>query len=331
MPHTMEKNVEEAMKLYSGDKPIGLFADHLPTNIEHMNLVFKDILSLFKNENVGDLGKLPDSKEARGKFAKLFREFSTYLQASQIQGFAWDKVIDSVDVDTDEVTILEVLPTEDEYNILLQRYKELKNPSDDDAEGGEDGGDITFDIDPYLTEQNTGVIDYAYMNSRFEKWLKQLSQTGVSEEELNATLEELHKSFAFLSQEDQKFANIFLHDVQTGDVQLQDGMTMQDYIFMYANNAKKEQVARLVKYLGVNQLLIYNLLDADVNEKNLNEYGRFDALKASVVKEKAQKYFTALEGKALPMFRVNNKVSEFLAEFILAGGIDVPDVDDWEE
>lgn len=331
MPHTMEKNVEEAMKLYSGDKPIGLFADHLPTNIEHMNLVFKDILSLFKNENVGDLGKLPDSKEARGKFAKLFREFSTYLQASQIQGFAWDKVIDSVDVDTDEVTILEVLPTEDEYNILLQRYKELKNPSDDDAEGGEDGGDITFDVDPYLTEQNTGVIDYAYMNSRFEKWLKQLSQTGVSEEELNATLEELHKSFAFLSQEDQKFANIFLHDVQTGDVQLQDGMTMQDYIFMYANNAKKEQVARLVKYLGVNQLLIYNLLDADVNEKNLNEYGRFDALKASVVKEKAQKYFTALEGKALPMFRVNNKVSEFLAEFILAGGIDVPDVDDWEE
>ena len=153
----------------------------------------------------------------------------------------------------------------------------------------------------------------------------------MSEEELNATLEELHKSFAFLSQEDQKFANIFLHDVQTGDVQLQDGMTMQDYIFMYANNAKKEQVARLVKYLGVNQLLIYNLLDADVNEKNLNEYGRFDALKASVVKEKAQKYFTALEGKALPMFRVNNKVSEFLAEFILAGGIDVPDVDDWEE
>lgn len=190
---------------------------------------------------------------------------------------------------------------------------------------------IIFDIDPYLTEQNTGVIDYAYMNSRFEKWLKQLSQTGVFEEELNATLEELHKSFAFLSQEDQKFANIFLHDVQTGDVQLQDGMTMQDYIFMYANNAKKEQVARLVKYLGVNQLLIYNLLDADVNEKNLNEYGRFDALKASVVKEKAQKYFTALEGKALPMFRVNNKVSEFLAEFILAGGIDVPDVDDWEE
>ena len=66
-------------------------------------------------------------------------------------------------------------------------------------------------------------------------------------------------------------------------------------------------------------------------KKNLNEYGRFDALKASVVKEKAQKYFTALEGKALPMFRVNNKVSEFLAEFILAGGIDVPDVDDWEE
>lgn len=53
------------------------------------------------------------------------------------------------------------------------------------------------------------MIDYNYMNSRFEKWMKQLEQPGVPQEVLDQTLEELHKSFAFLSQEDQKFANLF--------------------------------------------------------------------------------------------------------------------------
>ena len=73
------------------------------------------------------------------------------------------------------------------------------------------------------------------MNSRFEKWKKQLEQPDISQETLNATLEELHKSFAFLSQEEQKYANLFLHDVQTGDVKLQEGVTFQDYIYQYRN------------------------------------------------------------------------------------------------
>lgn len=47
------------------------------------------------------------------------------------------------------------------------------------------------------------------------------------------TLTDLHKSFAFLTQEEQKYANIFLHDVQTGDVKIVDGKTFRDYIFEY--------------------------------------------------------------------------------------------------
>lgn len=121
-------------------------------------------------------------------------------------------------------------------------YKELRSS----VETKGDGEEMTFSIDPYLTEQNTGTIDYNYMNSRFEKWMKQLEQPGVSQKTLDETLEELHKSFAFLSQEEQKFANLFLHDVQTGDVKLQMGYTLQDYIVMYSNNEKKEQVQEIM-------------------------------------------------------------------------------------
>ncbi len=322
MPHTMKRNIEEAVKLYSGDRPRGLFADHLPDNIEHMNQTFREMLDLFQSAGIPELDRVPEEISAKAKFAKLFREFSTYLQAAQIQGFVWEKKNYERTVDDIEnKETIEVLATEDQYHILQLRYKELRGS----GSGNGGSGEVPFSIDPYLTEQNTGVIDYNYMNSRFEKWKKQLEQPDISPETLDATLEELHKSFAFLSQEEQKYANLFLHDVQTGDVKLQEGVTFQDYIYQYRNNVKNEQVHKLHKYFGIEEGLVYQMLDTNVTKDNLNEYGRFDALKATVVKEKAVEYYTKKEGKKVPLFRVNNRVNSLLTEFLLEGGKDIPD------
>ena len=325
MPHTMRQNIENAVKLYSGDRPVGLFADHLPTNVHHMNLAFKDIKDVFTGAGVPELDRLPQEVSEKAKFAKLFRALSTYYQAAQIQGFSWDKkVYEPAQENQADEEPVELEMTKEEYEILLQRYKELRTgpgPSEENEE-------VTFSIDPYLTELNTGVIDNDYMNSRFEKWKKQLGQPDISPEELEKTLEELHKSFAFLSQEDQKYANLFLHDVQTGDIVLQNGVTFRDYIAMYRNNAQKEEVHRLHEYLGVSEQLMLNFLDSDVTRDNLNAYGRFDALKGTVLKEKAQAYFTQIDGKKMPMFRVNNRVNEFLTDFILSGGKNLPDPKD---
>lgn len=327
MPHTMKRNIEEAVKLYSGDRPRGLFADHLPDNIEHMNQTFREMLDLFQSAGIPELDRVPEEISVKAKFAKLFREFSTYLQAAQIQGFVWEKKTYERTVDDIEnKETIEVLATEDQYHILQLRYKELRGP----GSGNGGSGEVPFPIDPYLTEQNTGVIDYNYMNSRFEKWKKQLEQPDISQETLDATLEELHKSFAFLSQEEQKYANLFLHDVQTGDVKLQEGVTFQNYIYQYRNNVKNEQVHKLHRYFGIEEGLVYQMLDSNVTKDNLNEYGRFDALKATIVKEKAVEYYTKKEGKKVPLFRVNNKVNSLLTEFLLEGGKDIPDPSEGE-
>lgn len=327
LPHTMKRNIEDAVKLYSGDRPRGLFADHLPDNIEHMNQTFKEMFDLFQSAGIPELDRVPDDISAKAKFAKLFREFSTYLQAAQIQGFVWEKKTYERTVDdVENKETIEVLATENQYHILLLRYKELRGSGSENSGSGE----VPFSIDPYLTEQNTGVIDYNYMNSRFEKWKKQLEQPDISQETLDATLEELHKSFAFLSQEEQKYANLFLHDVQTGDVKLQEGVTFQDYIYQYRNNVKNEQVHKLHRYFGIEEGLVYQMLDSNVTKDNLNEYGRFDALKATIVKEKAVEYYTKKEGKKVPLFRVNNKVNSLLTEFLLEGGKDIPDPSEGE-
>jgi type I restriction enzyme R subunit len=325
MPHTMKRNIEDAVQLYSGDRPQGLFADHLPDNIRHMNVTFLDMVRVFKSAGIPDMDRLPDDVPSKAKFAKLFREFSSYLQAARIQGFTWDQTEYSSKVDAEDTgaeETIQLIPTEDQHKILLQRYKELRRPGGDDDD---DDTDITFSVDPYLTELNTGVIDNDYMNSRFEKWKKQLHDPNADPAKVEATLSELHKSFAFLSQEEQKYANLFLHDVQNGDAHFDPGKTFHDYIVTYAKHEKLGQIDKLSAYLGCSKDQLKAIMDTHVNQNNLNEYGRFDALKATVQKDKAQAYFTKIDGKRLPPFRVNIRVDELLTKFILSGGFDIKD------
>lgn len=323
MPHTMKRNIEEAVQLYSGEKPQGLFADHLPDNVRHINEAFEDIKEIFKNAGIENLDKLPDDIPSRAKFAKLFRELSSYLQAARIQGFNWNKREYSSRIDPEDESKeepIKLIPTEEQYDILLQRYKELRTPGPGFPS---DSDEVTFSIDPYLTELSTGVIDNDYMNSRFEKWKKQLNDPNVDPKVLDETLSQLHKSFAFLSQEEQKYANLFLHDVQTGDAKLEQGKTFREYIVEYGRNKKEKQIQKICESLGCSEALLSELMKMHITENNLNEFGRFDALQATIDKAKAQAYFAKVEGKPIPKPKVNARAARLLTDFILKGGFDI--------
>ena len=69
-PNTMEKNIEAAVKAYSGDVPTGLFVDKLPNNLRNMNVLFQSIEQIFKNAGIVNFEKLPADNAAIGKFAK---------------------------------------------------------------------------------------------------------------------------------------------------------------------------------------------------------------------------------------------------------------------
>jgi len=61
----------------------------------------------------------------------------------------------------------------------------------------------------------------------------------------------------------------------------------------------------------------------NVNEKNLNQFGRFDALKETVDKAKAKAYFESKEGASISTFHINIKIDQLLKEFITRGGFDL--------
>jgi len=314
-PHTMERNINAAVKLYSGDKPLGLFVQHLAENLKMMNELYEDISELFSNAGIENFEKLPSDISVCRKFAKDFKELNSYLEAAKIQGFKWE-VTSYTDDNTGE--IIEMAFDEKTYLVLVLRYKELSGGG-----GGGTGDDVPYDLVGYITEIDTGLIDADYMNSRFEKYLKLLNLEGASAEAVEQAETELHKTFATLSQEEQKYANIFLHDIQRGDVAITEGKTLRDYITEYLSKAKDDQIHRVAVALGVDEVKLRTIMSLRLNSTNINEFGRYDDLKKTVNKAKAKEYFEKIEGTKIIPPKVNVKVDNLLREFILGGGFEI--------
>src|SRR5699024_11795515 len=106
-----------------------------------------------------------------------------------------------------------------------------------------------YHIDIHITHIDTDRIDAEYLNSKFNKYLKAL-QDGVPQDVLDDLLEQLHDSFARLSQDDQRYANRWLHDLQAGDVALQPGKTVHDYINEHRITDRDRQQVRPQESLG---------------------------------------------------------------------------------
>jgi type I restriction enzyme R subunit len=314
-PHTMERNINSAVKLYSGDKPLGLFVQHLAENLKMMIELYEDISELFSNAGIENFEKLPSDVSVCRKFAKDFKELNSYLEAAKIQGFKWE-VTSYTDDNTGEN--IEMAFDEKTYLVLVLRYKELSGGG-----GGGTGEDVPYDLVGYITEIDTGLIDADYMNSRFEKYLKLLNLEGASAEAVEQAETELHKTFAMLSQEEQKYANIFLHDIQRGDVAISEGKTLRDYITEYLSKAKDDQIHRVAVALGVDEVKLRTIMSLRLNSTNINEFGRYDDLKKTVNKAKAKEYFEKIEGTKIIPPKVNVKVDNLLREFILGGGFEI--------
>ena len=317
-PHTMRGYIEAAVKLYSGDCPLDLFVNRLPANIEQMNARFREIEAVFASSGEPEFMHLPDSVEACRKFAKDFIELNGYLDSAKVQGFVWGlDAYEFVDEDGKKLTARLVFD-ERTYLILVQRYKELFCAPASETESG--GPVAPYDLDGHITEIDTGCIDNDYMNANFNKWLKAL-RTG--DESLELAAQELHRTFATLSRDEQRLAEQFLHDVERGDVEPEEGTSFRVYITLYARKKKRDEVDKLVDSLGIDRGQLESLMGQDLTAENLNQFGRFNALRDTMDKAKAKDFFERRAGRAVPAPMVNIQATKLLREFVLKGGFDI--------
>lgn len=310
-PHSMKRNVEEAFKLYSGEKPLDLFVLKLPDNLQGMNDTFLEISELFKTCGIDNFERLPEDKADKAKFAQLFQEFNKFLYASRLQGFSWDELSQRMP----DGSVINVLIDEETYTILLQRYHELATGS------GTGVDEIPYDIDTQISELATGKINTDYMNANFTKYVRSLQANDPTEEQ-QRLLNSLHKSFATMSQEEQTYANLFLTDFMNGEIQLEDGKTLHDYIVEYQTRAWDNRTQRFADALGLNVDLLRDAMRRVTSESSITN-AILNPIKDSMDREKAKSYFEWKERVSLSMRKVITRVDDLLRRFLIQGGFDI--------
>ncbi len=312
-PYTMRNIIEYAFGQYSGNKPYGIFVLKLKGNLEIMNQCFDEIKQLFESAGIFDFSKLPGDVAENQKFGKLFSKLNKHLEPAKLQGFVWDKLtyeFENKDGANDCCTLAFDKET---YDILLKRYQELSKQR---IEGD---GEVPYDIDAYLMSLSVDRIDYEYMQRKF-MIVKELMEENADKEKIEDALNELHKSFASLSQEEQKFANILLRDIQNHELIISDDKTVMDYIVEYMTRAKNDQISQFAKRIGLYEQKLRNIMEKHVTEDNINEFGQYEDLINTVDIEVAKQYFEQKEGTTIPKHRVFAYVDELLRKFILEGG-----------
>ena len=340
-PYTMEKNIEKAIKLYSGNKPFQLYVPKLDENISKMNFIYSQLEDLFKSEGINNFASLPNNNESKRKFVKLYNEFNKYLCAARIQGFIpYDKLdninntfkLDEIlsnklskeekdnisDENYETILSIESPITQNVLDSLKQRYIEVSKIHDIC-----NGNEISYDIDGSLIEIDDGKIDSDYINSKFNKFLKTLKYNECSDEELEKALNSLHKSFASLSQEQQKYANMIIHDIESGDLIIEENKSFMDYITQYATNAENDQIRKLAQAFDLDENKLRKMMTLPISAKNLNEYGRFDDLLSSVNFDVARNSLEEIYGRKIEVWEAHIEVQKILREFIFQGGFDL--------
>lgn len=308
-PNTMQKNIDDALSLYV-DQPMSVFVDHLEKNLENINRGFVVVNSLFSVESIENYSKLPQAQASRNKFAQEFCSMTKHLEAAKMQGFTWEQT-EYEFKHTNGYVKLTMLIDEQTYNILLQRYRELFQH----AAGG--GDDDVYRLEAYITETGTGTIDADYINSKFIRFVKNLYTSGTGSELVKTAQKELSMAFASLSQRDQRTATLILHDIQSGDLRLVPNKTIRDYIVDYQNTECEQQIFTLCEATGLNKERLKDIMEEDVNEQNLNEFGRFDTLVASIDKAKATAFLKRVLGKDVKRMFLMTSISNVLRRFVL--------------
>lgn len=114
--------------------------------------------------------KLPPSPVDCRMFAQDFVQMTRLIEAAKFQGFEWEQS-EYFFKHENSVTTVKMEFDEQTYQILVIRYKELFNnppgPRTPDR-------DFDYPENVFITEISTGKIDAEYINSKFEKFIKQL-------------------------------------------------------------------------------------------------------------------------------------------------------------
>ena len=331
-PHIMKKNVEEAVKTYSGENTQGVFVNKLPQNLKKMEDTYDEIKDLFVKAGVPDFSSLPDDEATVAKFVKLYNKFNAYLDAAKVQGFQWDKtnyqIMESEigqpepkeEPLSDETTATVKASVSfgvphDAFQAITQRYVGIVQPKPGSGTGPGPSTIPPFEIDIHLVENHMDKIDEAYLQKFFKAYIDSLKATGEGSEESKKALEELYSEFAKLRTDHQRLAKNIISDIQTGKLNVDSDFSLRDLITQYAKAEQDNKTKQFCDNLGID-VDKFNEIAKGINKDNPDEDGKLSAIISLAQPDKAKAYFLQRDKVDYSGWKVNSLVREYVTKFV---------------
>lgn len=300
-PYTMQKNLEDALRLYCEGDTSGVVVASLDENIDAMNSIFAEIDRIFKTAKIEDFVCLPKDDSACQKFKKEFGQMKIRLNSAKLQGFAWCNEYGA-----------KLVFNEKTYKILEMRYQDLTHRSG--TRGGVPG--TGYNLPTILSEMAMDKIDSDYLESHFKIFVPTII-SNISEDEKDIAVENFKKELASLPSIQQHYAYQIIEDIKNGILVVEDSKTLAEYIQEYMAVDSSERIRKMANVFGLDSAAFEKIVTTSTNEKELNEHDRFNALLKTVDNEKANKFFLERDGVDLKGLKLKSQVNKELKEFIL--------------
>lgn len=314
--HTTEQNITDAFDLYAGDRVADVFADPLPKTLTAINGIYDRIKAVYREAGLEGFDRLPESREARSKFAAAVTELIKKIETARLQGFTWEESTYTFS-DTPGQEPITVEINEETYNMLLARLQELGNG--DDEPGNEELGEesIPLDLTALAIARDTLRIDYEYLESRFTNLREALREDHNSTQYIDELRTQVQNAYATLSQEDQNIAQTILNDLENGSIDIHEEGSFRDYLNLYKSQQQHKRVTALHEALGIPEIKINELLQLGITEvADLTSFGRLQALKADISHPKFKAYLERQNVQLSP-FEQNVAAERLLKDFFL--------------
>ena len=112
---------------------------------------------------------------------------------------------------------------------------------------------------------------------------------------------------------------MIIHDFENGDLEIKEGWDFNDYINDYSVSELDKKISELVDFTGIDENQLRSMMNLHLTEKNLNEFGRFDALVASADIDLITRNLSAMKGREARPFESKIYLDKVLREFLLEG------------
>lgn len=305
MPHTMEKNLEEALKLYcEGGADMAKVAD-INENIKEINAIYSYIEMIFNRENIKDFCKCPNEKINKQDFKENFSKMKILMSSIRLQGFNWNNEYGK-----------SLLFDKNTYETLLMRLQDCITitplPSQD-LKGSQTGYSLSIMIHEYEMEKITA----EYLECRFKKIILVYNDSASEEKDINDAIEEFKSQLGKLSEIDQMYANKIIDDILNGILIHTDDKTLFEYISEYKDLDITKKIEEESFLFGLDAKLFKKIIDTKPkNDRELNNNNQFSELISNADINKTIEFFQKRDGTVLNKLKARGHLTTEIKRFI---------------